>query len=157
MLWTAAGKSVPSPVGFTSLLTLCVFCLRYQLTVCVNNVTARQLRRLLDTEKVMFDTDQRGHIRGLVLPNGQPAMSGDDWSYAVDITAEQDVVAPRGLSSPLVVHYNVVLEQLVLGGAPREAIKMGILLVAVLCFTLRHLIPRLRARLCSEIARLSVA
>jgi hypothetical protein len=105
----------------------------------------------------MFDTDQRGHVRGLVSLDGHPAAGGAEWSYAVDITAEQDVVAPHGHSPPRTVQYNVVLERLVLGGAPREAVKMGILLALALSFALCHLVPRVRARLFREIARLPVA
>ena len=116
-------------------------------------VAARQLRRLLDTEKVMFKTDRDGHIGSLVSLDGQPAATGADWSYAVDITAEQDVVAPAGESPPRTVQYNVVLERLVLGGAPREAVKMGILLAVALSFTFWHLVPRMRGRLFREIAR----
>lgn len=116
-------------------------------------VAARQLRRLLDTEKIMFNTDQDGHIRGLVSLNGEPAATGADWSYAVDITPEQDVVAPAGHSPPRTVQYNVVLERLVLGGAPREAVKMGILVAGALSATFWHLVPRLRGRLFREIAR----
>ncbi len=104
----------------------------------------------------MFNTDQGGHIGGLVSLDGQPAASGGDWSYAVDITAEQDVVAPAGRSPPRSVQYNVVLERLVLGGAPREAVKMGILLAGVLSITFWHLVPRMRGRLFREIARLPV-
>ena len=105
----------------------------------------------------MFDTDKRGHVRGLVLLDGRPASGGAEWSYAVDITAEQDVVAPSGHSPPRTVQYNVVLERLVLGGAPREAVKMGILLALALSFTFYHLVPRVRARMLREIARLPVA
>ena len=136
---------------------LCVQCSSFvPLTVSFATIAdaARQLRRLLDTEKVMFDTDPDGQVRGLVSLTGQPAASGSDWSYAVDITAEQDVVAPHGRSPPRTVQYNVVLERLVLGGAPREAVRMGILLAVALSFTFWHLVPRMRTRLFREIARL---
>ena len=43
-----------------------------------------------------------------------------------------------------------------LGGAPREAVKMGILLAGVLSITFWHLVPRMRGRLFREIARLPV-
>lgn len=101
----------------------------------------------------MFHTDQHRHIRGLVSPDGQPAVPDDDWDYAVEITAEQDVVAPRGQPPPRNVQFNVVLEQLVLGGAPREAVKMGLLLVLALSFTYWRLVPRARTLLLREVVR----
>eukprot|EP01043_Picozoa_sp_COSAG02_P031409 COSAG02_NODE_2049_length_10007_cov_226.930057_7_plen_106_part_00 len=105
----------------------------------------------------MFNTDQDGHISGLVALDGQPTATSADWSYAVDIAAEQDVIAPAGHSPPRTVQYNVVLERLVLGGAPREAVKMGILVAGALSFTFWHLVPRVRGRLFREIARLPAA
>jgi hypothetical protein len=53
----------------------------------------KRLRRLLDAEKVMFDTDAAG-------PIGEAAASEDGWRYAVDIMAEQNAVIPNGLALP---------------------------------------------------------
>ena len=60
----------------------------------------KRLRRLLDTEKVMFDTDAAGHIKGLATPAGEAAAPEDGWRYAVDITAEQDALMPNGRPHP---------------------------------------------------------
>jgi hypothetical protein len=119
-------------------------------------LAARQLRRLLDAEKVMFDTDLDGHVSRLVSHDGRPAAPADGWRYAVDITAEQDVVAPRGHPTPQTIQFNLVLEGLVLGGAPREAVRMGALVAVTLVLAFWHLVPRARARLYSEAAKCTV-
>ena len=60
----------------------------------------KRLRRLLDTEKVMFDTDAAGHIKNLVVATGEAAAAEEGWRYAVDITAEQDAVTPNNMALP---------------------------------------------------------
>lgn len=81
---------------------------------------------MLDTEKVVFSTNTLGAIEGLA-PAAEPKC-GLVPSLAVEIVAEQVARVPRGVRAPQEVVYNIVLESLVLGGAPREALKLGALL-----------------------------
>ena len=45
------------------------------------------------------------------------------------------------------IEFNLVLEGLVLGGAPREAVKMGVLLAGTLALAFRWGVPLLRRQI----------
>ena len=77
----------------------------------------------------------------------QPASTvcGTDLHYAVDVLVEQSSSMSLGVKAPHNIEFNIVLETLVLGGAPKDAVKLGCVLSIVLMIAGRFVVPSFSA------------
>eukprot|EP01028_Stygiella_incarcerata_P004453 TRINITY_DN19787_c0_g1_i1.p1 TRINITY_DN19787_c0_g1~~TRINITY_DN19787_c0_g1_i1.p1 ORF type:complete len:238 (-),score=55.46 TRINITY_DN19787_c0_g1_i1:8-721(-) len=83
-------------------------------------------RSLLDTEKTMFRTDERGLITSLPTPS-----EGESYYVIVSVRREGVARSEEAFSRPIVFH--IVLETLFFG-APYDALKIGAVFVFVIVF-----------------------
>ncbi|PRP85548.1 hypothetical protein PROFUN_06780 [Planoprotostelium fungivorum] len=98
-------------------------------------------RKLLNTEKIMFNTNSRGHIEGHEPPH-------DGERYHVIVQAEQEGVWPQGADGLRDVPFDIVLETLFYG-IPRHSLRIAMSLfvgIILSCVFMPQILSLLKGR-----------
>eukprot|EP00698_Gefionella_okellyi_P012366 TRINITY_DN3326_c0_g1_i1.p2 TRINITY_DN3326_c0_g1~~TRINITY_DN3326_c0_g1_i1.p2 ORF type:complete len:181 (+),score=38.16 TRINITY_DN3326_c0_g1_i1:50-592(+) len=89
------------------------------------------VRALLNTEKIMFQTDAQGHVKGRTAQE----------VYVIAMHVKHSGVSIDPLAAQHAVQYNIVLETLFYG-APYGVFPLAAIAIVVLFVVFRKLIPR---------------